>query len=212
MYNLMKNHLLLCLCASLLTACTSTAPVTKTSAAKPIESVQVSPTNKSTAAVKVVASKSIDAIEYLEFAEAFSNMPIEAQRQSLNSANQALILNPNDLLHRMKLAMIYGLPSSMLADPMKAQQLLQKVLQEGILANSQLAFANVLFDYLVVLNNDGDGFEIEAIEDTRIMIGSGEPINEPIVAHGPFVMNTQTEIMEAFRDYEVGKMGVLIEN
>lgn len=66
--------------------------------------------------------------------------------------------------------------------------------------------------YLVVLNNDGDGFEIEAIEDTRIMIGSGEPINEPIVAHGPFVMNTQTEIMEAFRDYEVGKMGVLIEN
>ena len=152
MYNLMKNHLLLCLCASFLIACTSTTPITKTSAAKPIEAVQVSPTNKSTAAVKVVASKSIDAIEYLEFAEAFSNMPIEAQRQSLNSTNQALTLNPNDLLHRMKLAMIYGLPSSMLADPMKAQQLLQKVLQEGILANSQLAFANVLFDYLVVLN------------------------------------------------------------
>ena len=66
--------------------------------------------------------------------------------------------------------------------------------------------------YVVILNNDGTGFEVEALEDTRLMIGTGEPINEPIVSHGPFVMNTQTEIMEAFRDYELGKMGVLIEN
>jgi redox-sensitive bicupin YhaK (pirin superfamily) len=65
--------------------------------------------------------------------------------------------------------------------------------------------------YVAILNNNGDGFEIEAQEDTRAIIGSGEPINEPIASHGPFVMNTQTELMEAFRDYQVGKMGVLIE-
>lgn len=66
--------------------------------------------------------------------------------------------------------------------------------------------------YVVILNNDGTGFEVEVLEDTRLIIGTGESINEPIASHGPFVMNTQTEIMEAFRDYELGKMGVLIEN
>ncbi len=66
--------------------------------------------------------------------------------------------------------------------------------------------------YLTILNNDGESFLIKAIEDSTLMIGTGEPLNEPIVSHGPFVMNTQTEIMEAFRDYQLGKMGVLIEN
>jgi quercetin 2,3-dioxygenase len=37
-------------------------------------------------------------------------------------------------------------------------------------------------------------------------------LNEPVVSHGPFVMNTQTQIMEAMRDYQMGKMGVLIED
>ena len=39
----------------------------------------------------------------------------------------------------------------------------------------------------------------------------GEPLNEKVVSYGPFVMNTQTQIMEAMRDYQMGKMGVLIE-
>lgn len=70
----------------------------------------------------------------------------------------------------------------------------------------------VLGHYAVIFNNDGEGFELEALEDTRLLIGTGEPLNEPIVSHGPFVMNSQTEIMQAFRDYEMGKMGVLIED
>ena len=66
-------------------------------------------------------------------------------------------------------------------------------------------------NYTAVFNNNGDGFTIEALSDTRFFIGTGEPLHEPVVSHGPFVMNNQTELMEAFRDYQQGKMGVLIE-
>jgi hypothetical protein len=65
--------------------------------------------------------------------------------------------------------------------------------------------------YVVVMNNDGEGFEIEALDNARIMVGTGEPLNEPVVSHGPFVMNNQTQVMEAFKDYQLGKMGILIE-
>lgn len=64
---------------------------------------------------------------------------------------------------------------------------------------------------LAVFNNDGETFTVNANANTLFFVGSGEPINEPIAAHGPFVMNTQTEIMQAFKDYQMGKMGVLIE-
>lgn len=66
--------------------------------------------------------------------------------------------------------------------------------------------------HLVHFKNDGAGIELEALEDTRVLLLSGEPINEKVVSHGPFVMNTQTEIMEAMRDYQMGKMGILIED
>ena len=66
--------------------------------------------------------------------------------------------------------------------------------------------------YAAVFNNDGEGFEIEALEDTRFFIGSGEPLNEKVASHGPFVMNNETELLQAFRDYQLGKMGVLIED
>lgn len=65
--------------------------------------------------------------------------------------------------------------------------------------------------FLFAFNLDGDGFEIEALEDSTLLIATGEPLNEPVSSHGPFVMNTQTEVMAAFRDYQMGKMGVLIE-
>ncbi|MEP6846910.1 MAG: pirin family protein [Panacibacter sp.] len=66
--------------------------------------------------------------------------------------------------------------------------------------------------YAAVFNNDGAGFEVEALEETRLFIGSGEPLTEKIASHGPFVMNNETELLEAFRDYKMGKMGVLIED
>ena len=52
---------------------------------------------------------------------------------------------------------------------------------------------------------------VQGNSDTRFIFVSGEPINEPIVQYGPFVMNTQTEILRAIRDAQMGKMGLLIE-
>jgi redox-sensitive bicupin YhaK (pirin superfamily) len=64
---------------------------------------------------------------------------------------------------------------------------------------------------LTWFNNDGKSIKLKAEVATRVMMLAGEPLNEPVSTYGPFVMNTQTEIMEAMRDYQQGKMGVLIE-
>ncbi len=61
-------------------------------------------------------------------------------------------------------------------------------------------------------DNDGDTVQISANENTRFIILSGEPIGEKVTSYGPLVMNTQTKIMEALRDAQMGKIGVLIEN
>lgn len=65
--------------------------------------------------------------------------------------------------------------------------------------------------HLVYFNNNGDAISFKGLEDTRALLLTGLPIQEKVVSHGPFVMNTQTQIMEAMRDYQMGKMGVLIE-
>jgi redox-sensitive bicupin YhaK (pirin superfamily) len=64
-------------------------------------------------------------------------------------------------------------------------------------------------NHLALMDNDGESFEIETTEDSIVLILSGEPLNEPIAAQGPFVMNTQMEIMEAINDYNMGKFGHL---
>lgn len=72
-------------------------------------------------------------------------------------------------------------------------------------------FGMVEEHHIVVFQQDGEGVTFEALEDTRVLLLSGAPLNENIVSHGPFVMNSTTEILEAMRDYQMGKMGVLIE-
>jgi redox-sensitive bicupin YhaK (pirin superfamily) len=64
---------------------------------------------------------------------------------------------------------------------------------------------------LALFKNEGESFTIKASQDSIVLILSGEPINEPIAAHGPFVMNTREQIMEAFQDYELGKFGELAD-
>ena len=70
---------------------------------------------------------------------------------------------------------------------------------------------NVHADHFALLKNDGEEFTVQATEDSVILILSGEPINEPIVAYGPFVMNTWEEIEQAVQDVSAGKFGVLEE-
>ncbi|ASG19515.1 pirin family protein [Nitrospirillum viridazoti] len=57
---------------------------------------------------------------------------------------------------------------------------------------------------LAELSLEGDAVEITAQEDAVLLFGHGEPIAEPVVAHGPFVMNTREEIIAAIRDYQAG--------
>jgi hypothetical protein len=52
---------------------------------------------------------------------------------------------------------------------------------------------------------------LSAHKTARALILGGQPINEPVSQYGPFVMNNQTEIMQAIRDYNMGKMGILVE-
>jgi redox-sensitive bicupin YhaK (pirin superfamily) len=60
---------------------------------------------------------------------------------------------------------------------------------------------------LALLDNDGEYFTLSASQDSKILFLGGEPLNEPVVGYGPFVMNSMTEIQQAFIDYNSGKMG-----
>ncbi|WP_111642262.1 pirin family protein [Marinimicrobium alkaliphilum] len=60
---------------------------------------------------------------------------------------------------------------------------------------------------LVTLSREGSELVIEANNDAVVLLLSGEPIDEPIVGYGPFVMNTQAEIEQAVRDYQTGRFG-----
>jgi redox-sensitive bicupin YhaK (pirin superfamily) len=60
---------------------------------------------------------------------------------------------------------------------------------------------------LVEFNGDADDIEIEAREQSVVLFGHAAPFNEPVFSHGPFVMNTREEIIQAIQDYQAGKFG-----
>jgi redox-sensitive bicupin YhaK (pirin superfamily) len=64
-------------------------------------------------------------------------------------------------------------------------------------------------NHFVLFRNDGEEFTIQADEKSVVLVLSGEPINEPVAAAGPFVMNTRAELRQAYEDVNSGKFGYL---
>jgi len=62
---------------------------------------------------------------------------------------------------------------------------------------------------LIVCKREGSQVAVEAQEDSRLLVMAGNPIDEPVVQYGPFVMNTKAELVQAVNDYQAGKMGHL---
>ena len=60
---------------------------------------------------------------------------------------------------------------------------------------------------LVMLDRDAGEVVLEANSDAALLVLSGEPLNEPIVGYGPFVMSSEAQIAEAFEDFNSGRFG-----
>ena len=64
-------------------------------------------------------------------------------------------------------------------------------------------------NYFILFGHEGEDIIIEAVEKSTVLVLSGEPIHEPIASYGPFVMNTESEIKQAYEDFKTGKFGNL---
>ena len=60
---------------------------------------------------------------------------------------------------------------------------------------------------MATLSTEGNNIVIEANSDAKLLLLAGEPIDEPVVGYGPFVMNSQQQIIEAIADFNGGKFG-----
>ena len=62
---------------------------------------------------------------------------------------------------------------------------------------------------LLIFDDEGDHIQVHNSENFKALVLNGTPINEPVASHGPFVMNTREEIIQAIDDFQSGKMGSL---
>ncbi|MNW09390.1 hypothetical protein D3C71_2063720 [compost metagenome] len=58
-----------------------------------------------------------------------------------------------------------------------------------------------------LMGREGGAITLDASSEATVLVLSGEPIDEPVVMHGPFVMNTEDEIRQAFADFQNGSFG-----
>lgn len=63
--------------------------------------------------------------------------------------------------------------------------------------------------HLIEFSHEGSSIEIKAVTEAMLLFGYATPFHEPFAAYGPFVMNTQEEIMQAYEEYHAGKFGTL---
>ena len=77
------------------------------------------------------------------------------------------------------------------------------VVKGAVKVNGQMAVMRELVEFAL----EGKLLQVEAQEDSLILLGHAKPFEEPILAHGPFVMNTMDEIHQAYDDYNSGAFG-----
>ncbi len=80
------------------------------------------------------------------------------------------------------------------------------VLSGGLVVNGERAAGE---GDLAIFARAGDGITVTTKTDAKLLVMGGEPFAEPVVGHGPFVMNSRSEIQQAFEDYQLGKLGEL---
>ncbi len=85
----------------------------------------------------------------------------------------------------------------------------EQVLIYQLNGNSRLNNIELLSKELIAFKLEGTAVEILAEENSVFLVISGLPLEEKVVSWGPYVMNSQSEILEALRDYQMGKMGML---
>jgi quercetin 2,3-dioxygenase len=66
---------------------------------------------------------------------------------------------------------------------------------------------NVAEGDLAIFERSGESIRVTASSDAKLLVMDGQPIDEPVVGQGPFVMNSRTEIQQAFEEYQLGHMG-----
>ncbi|MDB5229464.1 MAG: nuclease [Chitinophagaceae bacterium] len=104
----------------------------------------------------------------------------------------------------INLALIYmSLGSETKIEVPKDRQVLCYVIKGGVSVNGEPADINDVVEF----DNDDTAILLTTEKESIILFGDGSPSNEPIAAHGPFVMNTMEEIRQAFNDYHNGKFG-----
>ncbi len=91
--------------------------------------------------------------------------------------------------------------------PENHQSLIYLLDGEVLVSNSEVLQKGV--NQMITFNKDGDTIKFKAKKESTLLIISGAPIKEKVTQYGPYVMNTQTEILEAMRDFNQGKMGHL---
>jgi len=96
---------------------------------------------------KAMASKQDHVIELIAFIDSYSNLAPETQKKVFAETNQALAENSKDLILHIKLACMYALPSSRMRDNVKAQNLLQDLLQGNTLNPADSSLVSLLYEY-----------------------------------------------------------------